>query len=66
MFIVCWHTIRERDHYETAETMAEARAIYERVTALATTHSAAICAVVESTDYEPATLGQLAKVEAQP
>lgn len=67
MFMVAYMTQRTgkagqeitRDHYEMADSLAEARAIYSRVLTTPHLHSATIAAVVESTDYSPATLGDL-------
>ena len=60
MYLVVWTTrpgddgITDSDHYETCETLEEARAQYADVIERDDTWSASIAMVVESTDYSRA------------
>lgn len=47
---------RHRDHWETAETRAEAERKYRDLLKQDDLYTASICAVVKSTDYEPEVL----------
>ena len=54
MYIVAWVTgdlDNGLDHWETAETLAEARKRYAEIVAQDDTYIASITAVVQSTDY---------------
>lgn len=55
-YLVVWMTgdlDRSRDHYESFETLKEARARYQVLINEARTYSANICRVIESSDYLP-------------
>lgn len=60
MYIVIWMTNDEVSDWECAETLAEAKARFAELMEDAAIYTAAITAVVDSTDYSPTTLGEIA------
>ena len=54
MYAVIWTTWDMVDHWLPFPTLPEAKAHYASIVSLDSTWTASICAVVESTDYDPA------------
>ena len=52
-WIVCWTNDDHEDDYTVDETYELGKAAYDSILADPSTYSVTLCAVIESSDYEP-------------